>query len=926
MASTTNRKTTKKRAAPSRQTAAQRNAKKQMGAVIMFSAGLLLGALTYIPGESGWFFVHRFIYGMFSWSSFFLAPLLIYIAVMTALDKPIGSLQAKLWQVSVLITLISGAIQIFGPGIPTEENLVENIAALYNGGVSLKGGGLTGAIFGLPLLALCGKTAASIVILLAIFVFTMLITGTTLLHLFRAATRPARILEDVYTAKVEEQEREEPVSAGGRFDINVNLDDDMPAHLVHSSPKAVRRLTPKERLLGVVNVDSPAEHVPAGELESRTQEQEALPEPAAVIPSALEEDIEALTHSEPLHFAQPQEDEEDDLGIDNLIDRYREAPASADPRAPLEQLPWDEPVSFDEPEPLRFPGVRAGGEAIPFPGTKARESRSYEPFTFDQPKEPEPLPNDKDLYKLEHQRVKFSPEELEFAFLEDVKPKVPVVREYAFPSPTLLQEGKPPANEKVSEELKANAQTLVDTLKSFGVQTRITDICRGPAVTRYELQPSAGVKISKITGLADDIALNLAASGIRIEAPIPNKPAVGIEIPNKVVSMVKIREILDSKEFIAAPSKLSAALGRDIAGNIMIANIAKMPHVLIAGSTGSGKSVCINSIIMSLLYKASPDEVKLLMVDPKVVELGVYNGIPHLLVPVVTDPKKAAGALSWAVSEMLNRYKAFAENGVRDLEGYNRLAKASDTMPTMPQIVIIIDELADLMMAAPNEVEDSICRLAQMARAAGMHLVIATQRPSVDIITGVIKANIPSRIAFAVSSQVDSRTILDMGGAEKLLGRGDMLFYPVGAAKPIRVQGCFVTDDEVEKVVSFIKQGQDSDYDQAVAEEIDRHVVVGKASKDKDKDTGGGFEDEDDMLPAAIECVVEVGQASTSLLQRRLKLGYARAARIVDQMEQKGIVGPFEGSKPRAVLISKERWLEMKLSGAEESMMNASRD
>ncbi|MEG0615381.1 MAG: DNA translocase FtsK, partial [Oscillospiraceae bacterium] len=465
-------------------------------------------------------------------------------------------------------------------------------------------------------------------------------------------------------------------------------------------------------------------------------------------------------------------------------------------------------------------------------------------------------------------------------------------------------------NENASAELKQNADTLVDTLKSFGVQTRIVDIHRGPTVTRYELQPSAGVKISKITGLADDIALNLAAAGVRIEAPIPGKAAVGIEVPNKNVDIVTMRELVETKDFDDAKSKVSFALGRDIAGNVVIADIAKMPHVLIAGSTGSGKSVCINSIIMSLLYKSSPEEVRILMIDPKVVELGIYNGIPHLLIPVVTDPRKAAGALSWAVNEMLKRYKLFADNNVRDLVGYNEFAKNTDGITTLPQIVIIIDELADLMMAAPSEVEDSVCRLAQMARAAGMHLVIATQRPSVDIITGVIKANIPSRIAFAVSSQVDSRTILDGAGAEKLLGRGDMLFYPSGKPKPLRVQGCFVTDKEVENVVNYIKNELKADYDNEIIEEIEKNVPAEKGAST----TGGTSTDAvDEMVEKAIDVVLEAGQASTSYLQRRLKLGYARAARIIDELEEMGIVGPFEGAKPRTILMSKEQWCERKM-------------
>jgi S-DNA-T family DNA segregation ATPase FtsK/SpoIIIE len=476
---------------------------------------------------------------------------------------------------------------------------------------------------------------------------------------------------------------------------------------------------------------------------------------------------------------------------------------------------------------------------------------------------------------------------------------------YNYPPVTLLSPADPVSNVDIAEELKANAARLVDTLRSFGVETRITDISRGPAVTRYELQPSAGVKISRITSLSDDISLNLASAGVRIEAPIPNKAAVGIEVPNKIVSIVHIREIIESVEFMDAKSRLTIALGRDIGGNAAVADICNMPHMLIAGATGSGKSVCINTIIISLLYKASPAEVRLLMIDPKIVELGGYNGIPHLLVPVVTEPRRAAGALNWAVGEMQIRYKLFADSGVRDIRGYNDLARRKEDMEPIPHVVIIIDELADLIMAAPRDVEDAICRLAQKARAAGMHLVIATQRPSVDVITGLIKANIPSRIAFAVSSQVDSRVILDQGGADKLLGRGDMLFWPMGLPKPTRLQGCFVTDAEVENVIDFVKRGADADYDENVMEEIEKQAVEEK------KGDAHTTDEDDPMLSKAIECVIDAGLASTSLLQRRLKLGYARAARIVDEMEARGIVGPFEGSKPRPVLISRQQWLEM---------------
>ena len=477
---------------------------------------------------------------------------------------------------------------------------------------------------------------------------------------------------------------------------------------------------------------------------------------------------------------------------------------------------------------------------------------------------------------------------------------------YNYPSLDLLDESRDDATnvKALKNSALEGAKKLEDTLKSFGVEARVINISRGPAVTRYEIQPSPGVKVSKIVNLSDDIALNLAAAGVRIEAPIPGKAAVGIEVPNKEMSAVLLKDILDSKEFTNHSSKLAFSVGKDISGETVVADIGKMPHLLVAGATGSGKSVCINSLIMSILFKASPEEVKLLMVDPKVVELGIYNGIPHLLIPVVTDPKKAAGALNWAVQEMVNRYKLFADKGVRDLKGYNAMLKANDEPGTLPQIVIIVDELADLMMVAPNDVEDAICRLAQMARAAGMHLVIATQRPSVDVITGVIKANIPSRISFAVSSQVDSRTILDMGGAEKLLGRGDMLFYPVGEPKPLRVKGSFVSDSEVEKVVEFIKTQGYTNYDENIIEKINDQ------SSGNDDNSG----DNDELLNQAIDMVVEAGQASVSLVQRKFKVGYSRAARIIDQMEARNIVGRFEGSKPRQVLISKQQWMELQMN------------
>ena len=481
---------------------------------------------------------------------------------------------------------------------------------------------------------------------------------------------------------------------------------------------------------------------------------------------------------------------------------------------------------------------------------------------------------------------------------------------YVFPPVDILGEVEKPALTGGTQTLKNTAARLQKTLYSFGVSAKVENVTVGPAITRYELKPAEGVRVSKIANLADDIALNLAAETIRIEAPIPGKQAVGIEVPNKEKEMVGLREVIESDEFKNNKSKLSVALGKDVAGSPVIANIAKMPHVLIAGSTGSGKSVCINTIITSIVYNAKPSEVKLVMVDPKVVELSVYNGIPHLLIPVVTDPKKAAGALAWAVQEMDNRYNLFAEKGVRDLAGYNK-ALESENMGKLPQIVVIVDELADLMMVAAKDVEESICRLAQKARAAGMHLVIATQRPSVDVITGLIKANVPSRIAFAVSSQVDSRTILDQVGAEKLLGKGDMLYFPAGAAKPTRVQGAFVSDEEVEQIVDFIKSNGTAVYSQELLDSIEnsgKEAESAKASGDASSE-----DDTDPFLNDAIDTVVETGQASTSFIQRRFKVGYARAGRIIDQMEERGVISGYQGSKPREVLWTLEKLAELKM-------------
>ena len=566
----------------------------------------------------------------------------------------------------------------------------------------------------------------------------------------------------------------------------------------------------------------------------------------------------------------------------------------------------------DEPEQIK---INFGGRIVEDEPQNKRKKYNHEnddltPLTKEtkgmlQKEKIEPDVIESNLFKTEEEKKEEKTKEvLQLEHAVEVEDE-----NYEYPPVTLLSKPTKKTIKGGAKALTDTATKLQKTLYSFGVSAKVENVSVGPAITRYELKPAEGVRVSKIANLADDIALNLAAETIRIEAPIPGKQAVGIEVPNKEKESVHLREVLESEEFQNNKSKLTVALGKDVAGNIQLADIAKMPHVLIAGSTGSGKSVCINTIISSIIYNAKPSEVKLVMVDPKVVELSVYNGIPHLLIPVVTDPKKAAGALAWAVQEMDDRYNKFASKGVRDLKGYNKAIEKEGGIGKLPQIVIIVDELADLMMVAAKDVEEAICRLAQKARAAGMHLVIATQRPSVDVITGLIKANIPSRIAFAVSSQVDSRTILDSVGAEKLLGKGDMLFFPSGAPKPIRVQGAFISDEEVEKVVDFIKQNGTATYSEDILESIENNNKTEKELAQEQAED----DETDPFLMDAIQTVVETGQASTSFIQRRFKVGYARAGRIIDQMEERGVISGYQGSKPREVLMTLEKLNELKM-------------
>ncbi len=786
-------------------------ARRQTASVLIFAGAILLFCMVIIPGGSLWGALHRFLLGLFGICAYILPVLMIYIAVVIALDKPVGSVSGKMWQCVSLSVMLASAIHVFSFDVST--NYFAAIGLSYTAGKANRGGGVMGTLLGYPLEYFFTDVGAKIIIILLIVVFLMLVTGTTVAAVLRAASTPVKkAKQSIETAIIAGEERRR---AAGNIDIDMGDgyteegagDDELPAHPVRSQP--VRN-----------------------------------------------EKLEALGRA-----ARELQEEPADDGV-----------------LKAEKLPDTLDIALEDVA-AHPPASPAGGKAEPAPAEK--------PEGFAPPK-PEAAPAGKD-------------------------------DDYHYPPIALLDEPRPFDDATAAAEQQSNADLLVKTLKDFGISTRVVAISRGPAVTRYELEPSAGVKISRITGLADDIALRLAATGVRIEAPIPGKAAVGIEVPNKTRGNVCLRELIDSTEFSKAKSKLTVALGKDISGGIVLADLAKMPHLLIAGTTGSGKSVCTNSMIQSVLYRASPKDVRMLLIDPKQVEFGVYNGIPHLLVPVVTDPRKAAGALGWAVTEMLNRYKIFAENNVRDLASYNEMAKKSETLQTMPLILIVIDELADLMMAAASEVEDAIIRLAQMARAAGMHLVIATQRPSVDVITGLIKANIPSRLALTVASSVDSRTILDTGGAEKLLGKGDMLFMPVGLPKPMRVQGCFVSNQEVESVVQYLKNSEEHEYDDKVIEEIDRQAAAagkgGKASAGGEEIADG---DGDEMLPQAIEIAIESGSVSTSMLQRRLRIGYARAGRLIDEMEQKGYIGPTEGSKPRQVLITRQQWVEIAMNNPDE--------
>lgn len=862
---TTTKKSTK--SSTKKPTAAEISSRRQLYAIGFFVLGIIFTAMTLIKGENLWESMHYALFGLFGWCAYLIGPIFIYLAVMNTLEKPTFSTSAQGYESLALIILLSGITTVFSENMVLEGSVFQKIGLLYTYGKDFIGGGVLSTVYGLTAIALMGRLAAAIVGIVLIVAVIMLLTGTTLIGIARDTKKVGEKVKTVYTEQVEQHK----IAAENRKNIQIDIPlDDEPKYVSKETEDVVKRS--KEKLLG-----------------------KGSGEPISKIPPVTE-----------------------NVSIPKKEDRAIDIPLDDEPVAPITTVNQTKPsITAEKEAPIN--GFKAHMD-VDVPSVdeiedfKPAKEQMAEAAAKD-PKLEELISkamvdqaNSKKIEKAE-MKVIADEEQKRITEIMDDLDSIP----YVFPPTTLLESRKSTNDEDITEELRKNADILTNTLQSFGVSARVIDINRGPAVTRYELQPGAGVKVSKIASLSDDLALNLAAKGVRIEAPIPGKAAVGIEVPNKNRDIVNIRDIIESVEFQNAKSKLTVALGKDIVGNVVLADLKEMPHLLVAGSTGSGKSVCINSMIISLIYKSSPDEVKLLLIDPKVVELSVYNGIPHLLIPVVTDPRKAAGALNWAVSEMLKRYQLFADNSVRDIDGYNKLADTRDDMQRMPKVVIIIDELADLMLVASSEVEDAINRLAALARAAGMHLVVATQRPSVDVITGVIKSNIGSRIAFKTASQVDSRTIISDGSAEKLLGKGDMLFYPQTDMR--RVQGCFVSDNEVEDVVKFVKNGGVASYDEAILDDIEKLSVKEKGKKSSDETTveGGGFDDGDEMLDAAIECVIEMGMASTSMLQRKLKLGYARAARIIDQMEERGIVGPFEGSKPRQVLISKEQWLEKQL-------------
>ncbi|MBQ9761644.1 MAG: DNA translocase FtsK [Oscillospiraceae bacterium] len=802
-------------------------------------------------------FIYRFVLGLFGKTAFFLSiPALLYLFSIHAFShgRPVRMRSVCL----IGFVLSVGCIFHLTKEIPDGIKGLEYWGWLYNGGITKDSEGLICGLIASLLRSLLNDWISLIFLIVAgIFMLlaSMQITIPSLIRAFENRPRAEWETEEAIA------QRPEPAS------VVVN-------HIANKRIEMIenRRRAKAER----VNIDLPVdgEERPEKPMSPRVKHMmsqiDDIDGPVSAAKTPVAPDVD-----DTLFNASP------------VVEKKK-------PAAPKKKKEKEPPADIDFPKTSGMPPLE----------------REIDEFEELPPVATEPAPA-----KVTAKEAAASAAEVAAEIAQNAANDKPI---YCFPPIDLLNPSRRSSMDGTAE-MRENTRRLNETLASFKIEAHIINVTRGPSVTRYEVELEKGVRLNKLTTVADDIALSLGASGVRIAAVTGKISVVGIEVPNRAVTTVSLREVIDSNEFNKAKSKSSFAVGKDIAGNCIVGNIAKLPHMLIAGTTGSGKSVCMNSIIISLLYKASPDDVKLIMVDPKMVELGIYNGIPHLLIPVVTDPKKAAGSLQWAVTEMMRRYKAMSDAGVRDLESYNSIVEAEEEGSKLPQVVVIIDELADLMLVAAKEVEESICRIAQMGRAAGIHLIIATQRPSADVITGLMKANIPSRIAFSVASAMESRIILDTQGAEKLVGRGDMLFAPIGAGKPLRVQGCFVSDPEVEAVANYVKDNYVTTYDQTVMEEIEKKASqTGSKTAAADVEPNSDELEGDEMLPAAVDVILETGQASVSMLQRRLKLGYARAARIVDEMEEKGIVGPFQGSKPRAILITKEKWEAMKNGGAVE--------
>ena len=967
---TKKRKTTTRRSTSRKKRAEQR---LPAGLGTLF-AGLLLVGLAFVEGDSVWKTLHQVLFGLFGCGSFVLGAAVCCLAVLYTRGE---DLLPHICKLALGLVFASGTVIVFSDIQPQGLSAFQMVAACYqNGYQAWLSGGALGAVLGGNLLLLCGRPAANFIMLVLALCVSLYIFDLTPAEVWqwlcdvsggvhakgvavyeqgaarraerRAERQAAQEAADEYDETEDLEEYEDEAEAEAEEPFRLGLPDWM-SGVLHWGHKVTQEL-------------EQAPDSPAGAPDQPVQPQ---PEPQAA-PAVTPVRVRASRPRAPFDVDLGPDSTEVKEGGSEPIEPFIPGPGGTFGMDPLRAAPKPtiRPIVPDAVEtaaedffakPEETPAAETTEQQPrPVPGNPfdtpiARPAAPEEPAAAAapiQPVMPTPQPDQPTRVSAEHAVAQRSDpdadgwisitaepvEEKDINSLVAAAMEKPAASEqaaatapaeeaepvdtyqYQYPPIELFERSKEESDPNAEDELKANAQKLVDTLESFGVRTRVLDISRGPSVTRYEVQPMAGVKISRITSLADDIALNLAVADVRMEAPIPGKPAVGIEVPNHKRSAVSIRSVFESQSFLRMTSPLGIALGKDIAGVAQVADLCKMPHLLIAGSTGSGKSVCVNSIIMSLVFRSSPEDVKLLLIDPKVVELAEYNGIPHLLMPVVTEPRKAAGALGSAVQEMERRYRMFAENNVRDIKSFNKLAVERPNLEKMPYIAIVIDELADLMMVVGKDVEDSICRIAQKARAAGMHLIVATQRPSVDVITGLIKANIPSRIAFAVSSQVDSRTILDGAGAEKLLGQGDMLFMPVGAPKPTRIQGTFVRDEEISRVLDFIKSSATVQYDEAMIEAMEKHAIQdgkkGSSGADSDEDS-----DSDPMFQQAVDVVIDAGQASTSLLQRRCKLGYARAARIMDQMEQEKIIGPYEGAKPRTVLVNKAQWEERKLNG-----------